>query len=223
MLSYNDIESYVVKDVVFEKIKEKNEKKKCNPSKYFDYAIIVMILLSSLLLILDNPLEDPASKYIQVLEYIDMVFTIIFLFEAIIKVIAVGFVHSSIPSEPYIMNGWNVLDFVVILASLLYMVMSFMSSGNFNADSLKSLKSLRALRALRPLRMISRNEGMKLVVNSLFASIPAMINVLIVCLLFITIFASSGISFFAGKFFYCSNGDDMNTYINMDLIDNKYD
>jgi hypothetical protein len=55
--------------------------------------------------------------------------------------------------------------------------------------------------------MISRNEGMRLVVNALFASIPSMSNVLIVCLLFILIFASTGISFFAGAFYHCKFTD----------------
>lgn len=54
--------------------------------------------------------------------------------------------------------------------------------------SLSSLKALRTLRALRPLRVASRLEGMKVVVNSLFASLPALGNVLLVCLLFYLIF-----------------------------------
>lgn len=74
--------------------------------------------------------------------------------------------------------------------------------------------------------MISRNEGMRLVVNALFASIPSMTNVLIVCLLFILIFASTGISIFAGMFFYCQTGydnDQSTEAINLDLVNNKAD
>ena len=67
---------------------------------------------------------------------------------------------------------------------------------------------------------------MRLVVNALFASIPSMTNVLIVCLLFILIFASTGISFFAGKFYYCYPGlatSESARLINMDVIDTKFD
>jgi hypothetical protein len=143
-----------------------------------------------------------------------------------IKIIALGFFITSIEGYAYIMNGWNILDFIVVVASLLDFLFLIQNSDSVNTEQLSSLKALRALRALRPLRMISRNEGMRLVVNALFASIPSMTNVLIVCLLFILIFASTGISFFAGKFFYCYTGpnDSMGLdMINLDFVNDKYD
>ena len=76
------------------------------------------------------------------------------------------------------------------------------------ASSLQSLKALRALRALRPLRMISRNQGMKLIVNALLASLPSMTNVTIVCALFTLIFAIMGVNFFKGKFASCQLDDE---------------
>jgi voltage-dependent calcium channel T type alpha-1G len=57
--------------------------------------------------------------------------------------------------------------------------------------------------------MIARNEGMKLVVNALLASLPSMTNVLLVCSLFILIFSIGGVNFFKGAFFRCEP-----TYIN---------
>ena len=44
------------------------------------------------------------------------------------------------------------------------------------ADSipqLRALRALRTLRVLRPLRLLSRNEGMKLIITSLFKTMPA--------------------------------------------------
>jgi len=55
--------------------------------------------------------------------------------------------------------------------------------------------------------MVSRNEGMKLIVNALLASLPAMSNVTIVCLLFLLIFAILGVGFFKGGFGRCSIED----------------
>jgi len=128
---------------------------------------------------------------------VDEIFTILFLVEAVMKIVAFGFFSSSLPGQKgYIMVGWNLLDFIVVLASLFDYF--YNPTGH---NSLKSLKSLRALRALRPLRVISRNEGLKLVVNALFSSLPAMGNVMLVCLLFVLIFAILGINFFKGTFF----------------------
>ena len=68
---------------------------------------------------------------------------------------------------------------------------------------LQALKSFRSLRGLGPLRVISRNEGMRLVVNALLASLPSMTNVLLVCSHFILIFSIMGVSFFKGSFYHC--------------------
>jgi len=38
------------------------------------------------------------------------------------------------------------------------------------------MKTLRILRALRPLRVISRNDNLKVVVQTIFASVPASRN-----------------------------------------------
>eukprot|EP00746_Dinoflagellata_sp_MGD_P168034 gnl/MRDRNA2_/MRDRNA2_99120_c0_seq1.p1 gnl/MRDRNA2_/MRDRNA2_99120_c0~~gnl/MRDRNA2_/MRDRNA2_99120_c0_seq1.p1 ORF type:complete len:1018 (-),score=164.15 gnl/MRDRNA2_/MRDRNA2_99120_c0_seq1:46-2886(-) len=69
---------------------------------------------------------------------------------------------------------------------------------------LSALKTLRMLRALRPLRVISRNENLKLVVNTLFKSLPELANLLIVGVLFFLIFALFGVGYFKGAFFDCT-------------------
>ena len=104
--------------------------------------------------------------------------------------------------NPYIKNTWNKLDFFVVMSSLVEVIMPILNGGDGN-ESLKSLKALRALRALRPLRMVSKNEGMKLVVGALMTSIPSMTNVLIVCMLLLLILAIVGVNLFKGKFFSC--------------------
>lgn len=115
-------------------------------------------------------------------------------------------------------SPWNVLDIIVVAASLMDFVVMVKASGA-SADeeessngaltsNLKSVKALRALRALRPLRMISRNQGMKLIVNALLASLPSIMNVTIVCMLFILIFAIVGVSFFKGAYGFCELDDE---------------
>ena len=49
---------------------------------------------------------------------------------------------------------------------------------------------------------------MKIIVNALLQSIPAMGNVTIVCALFVLIFAIMGVDFFKGLFASCSITDD---------------
>lgn len=103
--------------------------------------------------------------------------------------------------EGYIMNGWNILDFIIVVSSLVDLGFT-LSNSNANTESLKSLKALRAFRALRPLRVISRNEGLQIVVNTLFASLPALKNVMMVTGLILLIFAIMGVNFFKGQFYH---------------------
>lgn len=63
--------------------------------KYFDYGVILVIILSSIELALDTPLEDPDSNFKITLFWIDVGTTIIFLIEAIVKTIAFGFVFNG--------------------------------------------------------------------------------------------------------------------------------
>lgn len=59
--------------------------------------------------------------------------------------------------------------------------------------------------------MISRNPGLRLVINALFGktlfnsigSIPGIINVLLVCFLFYLIFSIIGVTYFKGLFYSC--------------------
>ena len=79
----------------------------------------------------------------------DKVFTIIFTIELIIKWLAYGI-------KNYFSNGWNRLDFVIVLVSVLGTVLDL-----FDVADIPAFKSMRTLRALRPLRALSRFEGIR--------------------------------------------------------------
>ena len=66
------------------------------------------------------------------------------------------------------------------------------------------IKAFRALRALRPVQLVSKNEGMKLIVNSILASIPNLINVFLISILFFFVFGVLGLSILMGRLSYCS-------------------
>lgn len=104
--------------------------------------------------------------------------------------------------KSYLRNGWNRLDFfIVIIGIVSWTVDSSVSSG----PNLSFLSALRALRALRPLRMVSRNEGLKTVVTSVMRSMPAVGNVILISLLFYLIFGILGVIFFKGAFYTCTD------------------
>ena len=87
----------------------------------------------------------------------------------------------------------NVFDGFIVIVSIM----------NLFLDGLKFFKGFRALRALRPLRMISRLENMKLVINSILATFPALGNVALITSLFMFVFGIVGVQQFKGLLWYC--------------------
>lgn len=112
----------------------------------FDRFILLLISVSSLALALDNPLRNPDSHTAEVLGRVERVMTALFFVEMALKIFAQGFVFMN---GAYLRSSWNVLDFVVVVISLIQLFTD--DSGN-----LESLRSLRTLRALRPLRYVQR-------------------------------------------------------------------
>ena len=56
----------------------------------FDHIIMVFIGFSSIVMAFENPLHDPQSTEVKVLEVLSTIFTLIFLFEVVVKMIALG-------------------------------------------------------------------------------------------------------------------------------------
>nr|XP_006986808.2 sodium channel protein type 11 subunit alpha [Peromyscus maniculatus bairdii] len=169
---------------------------------WFESFIIFIILLSSGALIFEDFNISTRPKIEQLLRCTDNIFTFIFILEMILKWVAFGF-------RKYFTSAWCWLDFLIVIVSVVSLANS------------PSLKSFRTLRALRPLRALSQFEGMKVVVNALISAIPAILNVLLVCLIFWLIFCILGVNFFSGKFGRCINGTDIKEYISHTKIQNR--
>jgi len=151
---------------------------------YFEAFIIGLIAMSSVVLAIDHPGIKEGTDMYQQLYFINLVFIALFTVEMLIKIFAYGFLG-------YIGDGWNQLDFTVVVSSLLSL-------------AIPEAQLLRALRVLRPLRIMSVNEGMRVIVDAITKSRVAIFNVLVVCMLFWLIFAIMGVSFFSGKYQVCS-------------------
>mmetsp|Transcript_58372 Transcript_58372/g.186072 ORF Transcript_58372/g.186072 Transcript_58372/m.186072 type:complete len:1616 (+) Transcript_58372:485-5332(+) len=161
--------------------------------KMFEYFIIALICLSSLVLAVDSPGLDEDSTLKKVIVQVDFIFVILFALEMTLKVLVLGFAFHQ---NAYLRNAWNVLDFFIVVVGFINL------AGN---ENLTALRPLRTFRALRPIRMASRAEGMKVVVNALFQSIPGIGNVALVCLLFYLIFGILGINLLKGMYYYCGD------------------
>ncbi|XP_025947348.1 sodium channel protein type 5 subunit alpha-like [Apteryx rowi] len=167
---------------------------------WFESFIIFMILLSSGALAFEDIHINKKRNIKIMLEFLDKIFTFIFVLEMLLKWVAYGFTK-------YFTNAWCWLDFLIVHVSLISVI----------GSSFDYMKSLRTLRALRPLRALSRFEGMRVVVNALVGAIPSIMNVLLVCLIFWLIFSIMGVNLFAGKFGKCVNLTEEDSELNSSI------
>ena len=125
--------------------------------------------------------------------------------ELLTKVIVLGFTGGT---KSYLKNSWNLLDLFIVSVSYFDLMLTIALKGL----NLSFLRVLKALRALRPLRMVSQNEKMKKVITSVIRTMPALINVMTITILFYIIFSILGVIFFNGGMYYCT--DSNITYAN---------
>jgi len=105
-------------------LKRQAKQKKNVAAKIFEGVIMTLIVISSITLVIDSPLADPRAGYVVFVGYLDNCFTVLFTLEATIKIIAMGFLFNNATLRergmtPYVRNPWNMLDFVVVAASLI--------------------------------------------------------------------------------------------------------
>ncbi|EGB04871.1 hypothetical protein AURANDRAFT_31884, partial [Aureococcus anophagefferens] len=165
----------------------------------FDQVILLLILVSTAFLAIDSPLNAPCSTLSLFLALSDWFFTPIFIMEMVLKVIAVG-------AKPYIGNGWNQLDFLVVATSTYGLTTGAPTlTCTGGGSSVASLKALRAMRAFKPLRAMKRAAGLRALIDALLGCIPSVLEVCAVCMLFFLVFAIFLVSFLKGRLRHCGD------------------
>jgi len=181
--------------------------------KFFDTTILLLIVISSICLVLDNPLLDPNCTLIQNLSKVDVCLTACFCLEMALKITALGFFFQP---RAYLRSSWNLLDFIVVFVSLTAIIPS-----NLNNSNMKALKSLRAFRAFRPLRMVSRIPSLKKVVDTLFVAIPGVADVMTITLFFFLVFGIVCVNLFKGQMRNCALGAEYDPGMLYDPVSNR--
>ncbi|XP_033633746.1 sodium channel protein 1 brain-like isoform X2 [Asterias rubens] len=165
-------------------------------NRVFEGFILLAICASSITLTFED-INLPGNLVLQeILAISNIVFCVIFVFEMLMKWIGMGFVK-------YFTSFWCWLDFIVVIVAVVSLI-----GDSLGLSGVSAFKVLRTLRALRPLRAISRWQGMKIVVNAVAHAIPAIFNVVVVCVVFWLIFSIMGVQFFKGSFSKCVDEND---------------
>ena len=152
---------------------------------WFDRLSLLAVSSNCIFLALEGPPGSAPSSS----DTADLVFTLIFTVELVIKVLAMGFV---IDPYSYIRSAWNQLDLLVVVASWLPLL--FPALDNFTA--------MRAFRALRPLRTINRMPGLRRQVDTLLDSLPHLLDVSLLSGFIMVVFGVLSLQLFQGLLRY---------------------
>uniref|UniRef100_A0A158QEI6 EF-hand domain-containing protein n=1 Tax=Hymenolepis diminuta TaxID=6216 RepID=A0A158QEI6_HYMDI len=113
----------------------------------------------------------------------------IFTCEAILKIIALGFLLQP---GAYLRNVWNLLDFTVVITGYITV---FAQTGT-GID----LRTLRAVRVLRPLKLVSGIPSLQVVLKSLIKAMAPLLQIGLLVLFGIVVLAIVGLEFYGGGF-----------------------
>lgn len=141
----------------------------------FSYFILAVVFLNAIIIGFQC-YPDIEAAYGPVLSSLDMVCLIIFTAEVILKLI--------VNRTKYFRDGWNVFDFVVVAASLLFMNSQFVSV-------------LRILRVLRVLKTVSSIRSLRRIITSLFMAIPTIGSIALLMVIVFFVYGVIGATFFA--------------------------
>ncbi|XP_058233961.1 voltage-dependent T-type calcium channel subunit alpha-1H [Hemibagrus wyckioides] len=185
--------------------------------KMFDHVVLVFIFLNCITIALERPHIQPNSSERLFLSISNYVFTVIFVAEMTVKVVALGFYSGK---HSYLQSTWNMLDGMLVFVSLIDILVSLASTGGNKIFGI--LRVLRLLRTLRPLRVISRAPGLKLVVETLITSLRPIGNIVLICCAFFVVFGILGVQLFKGKFYHCEGLDTRNITNKSDCLQANY-
>uniref|UniRef100_F1M9X1 Sodium channel protein n=1 Tax=Rattus norvegicus TaxID=10116 RepID=F1M9X1_RAT len=115
----------------------------------------------------------------------EYVFIGIYILEAVIKILARGFIVDEFS---FLRDPWNWLDFIVIGTAI----------ATCFPGSQVNLSALRTFRVFRALKAISVISGLKVIVGALLRSVKKLVDVMVLTLFCLSIFALVGQQLFMG-------------------------
>jgi hypothetical protein len=121
-------------------------------NQVFNTVIVIIILINTLIMAIDH--YDISDRVQNVLYYINMALTIIFVVEMVIKIFGLGF-------RDYLRDGFNIFDSIIIIIGLL----EYLGIGN------KAATVLRTFRLLRIFKIVRSWEGLRKLLKTVLASL----------------------------------------------------
>uniref|UniRef100_A0AAQ4NUN3 Voltage-dependent calcium channel alpha-1 subunit IQ domain-containing protein n=1 Tax=Gasterosteus aculeatus aculeatus TaxID=481459 RepID=A0AAQ4NUN3_GASAC len=141
-------------------------------SSQFEYIMFVLILGNTLTLAVQH--YEQSKGFTSIMDILNMIFTVVFTIEMIIKLLALRVHH-------YFIDPWNSFDALIVVGSVLDIAVSELSSGKV------SITFFRLFRVLRLVKLLSKGEGIRTLLWTFVKSLQALpyVGLLIAMIFFI--------------------------------------
>lgn len=145
----------------------------------FESTMMVTICINTVLLCVKWPnMSSETTFWIDLINYIC---TGIFILEALIKLFGFGL--------QYFKDGWNIFDFVIVLGSISFISPTFKKQKN-------GVTIIRAFKVGRVFKLFGKLKQLQSIWKTVLNTLPALMNVGLLMLLIIYMFAVVGVQYF---------------------------
>ncbi|XP_049799603.1 voltage-dependent T-type calcium channel subunit alpha-1G [Schistocerca nitens] len=155
-------------------------------SKYFDLAIAAVIGLNVVTMALEfYKMPKPLEYALKIFNYF---FTAVFILEAVMKLVALGFLL-------YFKDRWNQLDVIIVILSIVGIVLEEVES-KFIPINPTIIRVMRVLRIARVLKLLKMAKGIRALLDTVMQALPQVGNLGLLFFLLFFIFAALGVELF---------------------------
>ncbi|XP_037540726.1 voltage-dependent L-type calcium channel subunit alpha-1D [Nematolebias whitei] len=163
-------------------------------SSQFEYVMFVLILGNTLTLAVQH--YEQSKLFTSVMDILNMIFTVVFTIEMIIKLMALRAHH-------YFIDPWNSFDALIVVGSVLDIAVSELSGGGGHGEGggkgehgKVSITFFRLFRVLRLVKLLSKGEGIRTLLWTFVKSLQALPYVGLLIAMIFFIYAVIGMQMF---------------------------
>uniref|UniRef100_A0A669DDG8 Voltage-dependent L-type calcium channel subunit alpha n=1 Tax=Oreochromis niloticus TaxID=8128 RepID=A0A669DDG8_ORENI len=151
-------------------------------SSQFEYVMFVLILGNTLTLAVQH--YEQSKLFTSIMDILNMIFTVVFTIEMIIKLMALRAHH-------YFIDPWNSFDALIVVGSVLDIAVS-----EFSESGKVSITFFRLFRVLRLVKLLSKGEGIRTLLWTFVKSLQALPYVGLLIAMIFFIYAVIGMQMF---------------------------
>ncbi|KAM5330468.1 voltage-dependent T-type calcium channel subunit alpha-1H isoform 5-T5 [Glossophaga mutica] len=156
-------------------------------SHYLDLFITFIIGVNVITMSMEH-YNQPKSLD-EALKYCNYVFTIVFVFEAVLKLVAFGF-------RRFFKDRWNQLDLAIVLLSIMGITLEEIEMSAALPINPTIIRIMRVLRIARVLKLLKMATGMRALLDTVVQALPQVGNLGLLFMLLFFIYAALGVELF---------------------------